>query len=266
MNREGGSTVNHVPIRPVPGLRIPAGRIWLVLSVRSLFTFAQILLVALAYRLRGDRQALFHSSAWWLWFVTATNVVCLLMLRHYGRIEGFHPGDFYRFRRSGLKGDLLWTALSLTGIAVVGLLPGIILQRMLWGNSLDPNTVLFRTLPVAAVYPLFLLMPVTQALAELPLYWGYAAPRLRNSGLKPVMTILVVGFILSLQHMFFSFIWDWRFNLWLALKFFPFALWTGYVVWRRPTVLPYLVVIHFLMDASLPVLSYMVSVGIPFPG
>lgn len=54
---------------------------------------------------------------------------------------------------------------------------------------------------------------------------------------------------------------DWRYDLWLAVKFLPFALWTGYVVDRRPTALPYLMGLHFLIDVSLPVVVLMVSRG-----
>ena len=71
----------------------------------------------------------------------------------------------------------------------------------------------------------------------------------------------LVGVVLSLQHLFFSFRLDWRFDLWLAVRFLPFALWTGYVVDRRPTSLPYLMLLHFLIDATLPVLLLLVSRG-----
>jgi hypothetical protein len=106
-------------------------------------------------------------------------------------------------------------------------------------------------------------MPLTQALAELPTYWGYVAPRLRALGTNRWVVIGLVGLVLSLQHMFFSFQLDWRYDLWLALKFLPFALWTGLIVDRRPTALPYLMGAHFLLDATLPLLLFMASTGRP---
>jgi hypothetical protein len=121
--------------------------------------------------------------------------------------------------------------------------------------------MLFQALPLLAVYPLFILMPVTQAFAELPTYWGYVAPRLRASGMNVWLVVGIVGFVLSIQHMFFAFQLDWRYDLWLALKFLPFALWTGFIVARRPTTLPYLMGLHFLLDASLPLLLLLASTG-----
>jgi hypothetical protein len=62
-------------------------------------------------------------------------------------------------------------------------------------------------------------------------------------------------------YMFFAFQLDWRHDLWLAVKFLPFALWTGFIVDRRPTTLPYLMGVHFALDASLPLLTFLVSNG-----
>jgi hypothetical protein len=117
-------------------------------------------------------------------------------------------------------------------------------------------------LPLITIYPLFVLMPLSHAFAELPLYWGYVAPRLRAGGMGRGVTILIVGSILSIQHLCFSFQPDWRYAVWLAVKFLPFALWTGYVVDRRPSVLPWLMAGHFILDASLPVLALLVSKGL----
>ena len=112
--------------------------------------------------------------------------------------------------------------------------------------------MLFRPLPLAAVYPLFLLMPLTQALAELPTYWGYVAPRLRAFGMNRWVVILLVGSVLSVQHMFFAFQLDLRYDLWLGVRFLLFAIWTGIIIDRRPTALPYLMGAHLLLDATLP--------------
>jgi hypothetical protein len=106
-------------------------------------------------------------------------------------------------------------------------------------------------------------MPTTQAFAELPIYFGYVAPRLRASGMGRWLVIGVVGAVLSVQHMFFAFQLDWRYDLWLAVKFLPFALWMGFIVDRRPTALPYLMVVHFALDSALPVIVLMAAQGMP---
>jgi len=242
--------------------QIPPRRAWGMLALRSSLSCALLLLVAAVYGFGGDADPIKAASAWWLWFVTIANVACLTLMVRFGRQEGVRLRDIYFASRATWKGDLAWFLLAGIGSAVVAMPPGTLLAQALWGDANFPNNLLFRPLPLWAIYPLFLLMPTTQALAELPIYWGYVAPRLRAAGMNRWLVIGIVGFALSIQHMFFSFQLDWRYNLWLAVKFLPFALWTGFVMDRRPTTLPYLMALHFLLDATLPLLTLMVSQGI----
>jgi len=242
--------------------QIPMRRIWGMLALRPGLPFVLLLLTALAYRLSGSFSAIQASSAWWLWFVTITNIVCISLYIYFGRKEGVNLREMYLFNRSTFKGDMLWLLIALVGSGVFAMLPGSLLAKVLWNDANLPNTMLLQPLPLLAVYPLLVLMPVTQGLAELPVYWGYVGIRLKAAGMNKWMVILLVGLVLSLQHMFFAFQLDWRYDLWLAIKFFPFALWTGFIMDRRPTTLPYLMIVHFLMDASLPVMTLMISKGV----
>lgn len=240
---------------------IPKRRVWGMLALRPAFSFALLLALAGIYASQGATDPVGDSAAWWLWIVAATNAASLILLVHFGRKEGLRLRDFYSASKATWRGDLGWTLVALAGIALAAQLPGDLLAKALWGTSKVPNNLLFRPLPLLAVYPLFLIIPATQALAELPLYWGYVAPRLRAGGMVRWKVIALVGATLSLQHLCFSFRLDWRYDLWLALKFLPFALWTGFVLERRPTAMPYLMGAHFAMDAGLPVLAFLVSRG-----
>jgi hypothetical protein len=242
--------------------QIPLRRAWLMLVLRSGLSFTLLLLLSAVYQIAGSASPVSDSAAWWLWFVTLANIACIILMVRFGRQEGLRLRDLYFARRATWKGDLAWFLLAGIISAAVAMPPGTLLAQALWGNANYPTNLLFRPLPLWAIYPLFLLMPTTQALAELPTYWGYVAPRLRAAGMNRWLVIGIVGFALSIQHMFFSFQLDWRYDLWLAVKFLPFALWTGFVVDRRPTALPYLMVLHFLLDATLPLLTLMVSQGI----
>jgi hypothetical protein len=225
-----------------------------MLALRSALTFGLLLALAAAFELQGRQSPVADSSAWWLWFVTLANLACIYLMVRFGRLEGLRLRDIYFASRSTWKGDLVWTFIAIIGIAILAQPPGIMLARALWGDPNYPNAMLFRPLPAAAVYPLILLMPITQALAELPTYFGYVSPRLRAFGMNRWVAVLLVGSVLSLQHMFFSFQLDWRYDFWLAVKFLPFALWTGFVIDRRPTSLPYLMFLHFALDVWLPLL------------
>ncbi|MBL8967770.1 MAG: hypothetical protein JNG85_12250 [Spirochaetaceae bacterium] len=240
---------------------IPKRRVLGMLALRPALSFALLLALAGFFASRGAADPVGDSAAWWLWLITATNAATLFLLVRLGGKEGLRLRDFYSASKASWRGDLGWTLVAFAGIAVTAQLPGDLLAKALWGTPSVPNNLLFRPLPLFAVYPLFLLMPATQALAELPLYWGYVAPRLRAGGMARWKVIALVGATLSFQHLCFSFRLDWRYDLWLALKFLPFALWTGFVLERRPTAMPYLMGAHFAADAGLPVLAFLVSRG-----
>jgi FtsH-binding integral membrane protein len=234
-----------------------------MLALRSALTFTLLLLVAAIYKLAGSQDAIAASSAWWLWFVTIANFACIILMVHFARKEGLRLKEIYFANRSSWKGDLLWFLIFSAVTAVVAMPPGTLLAGLLWGDPNFPNAMLFQPIPELAIFPLFVLMPVSQALAELPIYWGYVGPRLQAAGMNRWLVILLVGMVLSVQHMFFTFQLDWRFDLWLAIKFLPFALWTGIVIDRRPTALPYLMAVHFLIDATLPLLLLFAAKGLP---
>jgi hypothetical protein len=241
--------------------QIRMGRVWEMLALRSALSFALLLALAGAFALAGKAEAIRAAAAWWLWFVTVVNIVCIILMARFGRSEGVRLRDIYFVNRSTWKVDLAWAIGSIAVTAALAQPPGLLLARMLWGDSGYANPMLIQALPLAAVYPLFVLMPLTHAFAELPTYWGYVAPRLRATGTNRWATIAIVGTVLSIQHLFFSFQLDWRYDLWLALKYLPFALWMGVIIDRRPTTLPYLMGAHFALDATLPVLVLMVSKG-----
>lgn len=241
--------------------RIPIKRVLGMLALRSALSFGLLLTLAAVLKLAGMPSAISASSAWWLWFVTLANVACIILMLRFARMEGMGLRQIYFASRSAWKGDLVWAFIAVAGTAVLAQPPGTILAGALWGDPNVPTLMLFQGLPLVAIYPLFLLMPPTQALAELPTYWGYVAPRLRAAGMNRWIVIALVGSVLSLQHMFFSFQLDWRYDLWLAVKFLPFALWTGIVIDRRPSVMPYLMGGHFVLDAVLPYLVYLASTG-----
>lgn len=71
----------------------------------------------------------------------------------------------------------------------------------------------------------------------------------------------LVAAALSLQHVTMPFLLDWRFGVYRALMYLPFALGVAFAIdWRR-SLLPYFMGMHFLMDAQLPVFVWLVSTG-----
>jgi hypothetical protein len=166
--------------------------------------------------------------------------------------EGIRYFDFIRFSRATVKADLLW----FFGAIIIGLpiaaAPMNPLGAALFGDAMTPTTMMFRPLPTWA-FVLSFLFPLTIAFAELPTYFGYVMPRLFAKGetqTHPWLAWLIASFFLGAQHMFLPLILDGRFMLWRLGMYLPFALFAGLALKLRPTLLPYLMIIHALMDFS----------------
>jgi hypothetical protein len=234
-----------------------------MLFARSALFVALQLAVAFGAWLGGAASPVTEAARWWLWYVTAANVACVALLARFARAEGTTLRRLYGWSPATWKGDLKWLALALFVSGPLAQGPNTLLARLLWDDPATPARLLFRPLPVAAVVPLLVLMPLTHAFAELPTYWAYAAPGLRRRGMGRWAAILLVGTVLSLQHAAMGFLPDWRFNLWHGVMFLPFAIWTGWLIDRRPSLLPYMMATHALIDASLPLMTLSVSRGNP---
>jgi hypothetical protein len=115
------------------------------------------------------------------------------------------------------------------------------------------TNMLFRPLPTWA-FVLSFLFPLTIWFAELPTYFGYVMPRLfRGAGesqTRPYAAWLIASFFLAAQHMFLPLILNSGYMLWRFGMFLPFALFTGLVLKYRPSLLPYFVIVHALLDVS----------------
>jgi hypothetical protein len=214
-----------------------------------LFVAAQAL-VALGFYLAGSPAAWETSAAWWPFTVTATNLICLAVLLAQFRAQGGSYWSSFRVHREHAKRDLL----ALLGVLVitgpVSYLPNILLGTWLFGDAQVGLDLMLRPLPMWAAYAAIALFPLTQGLVELALYFVYVMPRLRAQGVGRWMALTLAGLGLGLQHFAIPLVFDARFILWRGLMFIPFAFLVGSVLLWRPRLLPYVAVIHVLMDAA----------------
>jgi hypothetical protein len=107
-----------------------------------------------------------------------------------------------------------------------------------------------RPLPVWAAVIGLVIWPITHGLAELPTYFGYAMPRLETRTGHPWLAVSLASFFLAAQHIALPLLLDGRFIAWRMLMFIPFALMVGILLHWRPRLLPYMVIVHILIDAA----------------
>jgi hypothetical protein len=229
-------------------VRVPGRRIAELLLVRlALFAVFQSLIAALL-ALGGTADAWAASAAWWPLAATAANLVNLGMLARYLRLDGSSLASLYRVRRETLGRDILITLGTVMIAAPLAALPNIGLATLLFGDPQVALDMFVQPLPMWAAIAGVVLFPVTTALAELPTYYGYVQPHLARLTRSAWVVVLLPALAHALQHAALPLIFDTEFVVWRALMFLPFALLLSVVLRWRPSILPYLLVVHFALD------------------
>jgi hypothetical protein len=230
---------------------------WAMLPARFVLFFLFQALFAAGFLLTGATDSWNLGAAWWPFSVTLTNLVCLFLLTRLFRQEGKKYWDLFRIDRAHVKGDLLLLLGLIILSAPVAFLPNILIATALYGNTTTPLHQFLLPLPMWAIIASIILFPATQGLAELATYFMYVMPRLSALTQRPWLAYVLASFFLGIQHSMVPLIFDGRFIAWRALMYIPFAFLMGIVLKWRPRMLPYLAIVHVLMDIS-AVMMYLI--------
>jgi len=223
---------------------------WMMLPIRTvLFVLFQVMFFGI-YLLFGNAKAWDSSAAWWPFTVTFANIVCIVLLTCLFRREGKSFLSLFRFSREHIKKDLL-TLLWVLAIALpVAFLPNILLATWLFGDMNSAMSLFIRHLPTWAALIGFILFPITQGVAELVTYFLFIEPRLEEQIKIKWLAVSITALALGIQHIAIPLIFDGRFIVWRMLMFIPFAFLLGIVLRWKPRLLPYLAIVHILMDMA----------------
>lgn len=223
---------------------------WVMLPARSVLFVMFQALFALGFYLTGSTTAWEASAAWWPFVVSLANLACLAILIWLYQAEGKNYWDIFRIERQHLWGDLL----LLIGVFAIGgplaYFPNVLLAGWLFDDPQTVLTLFVRPLPLWAAWAGLMLFPITQGLAEIATYMAYVMPRTEAQGLRPWQAVLLSGVFLGLQHAAAPLLFDGRFFVWRLLMYIPFACWVALLIRWRPRLLPYIAIIHALMNIS----------------
>jgi hypothetical protein len=227
---------------------------WLMLVIRSLLFLAFQALIAQFFWITCFPDFWNASAAWWPFTVILTDLVCLVLLIRFYQQEGLRFWDIFRIEQQFIKADVFFLLGFLLVAGPLGYLPNILSARWLFGDQQIALNLLVQPLPLWAAITSFALFPLLQGLVEIPTYMLYAQPRLERQGLHPWMAVALSSFFLSAQHIFAPFIPDARFITYRMVMFLPFAVLIAVVMRARPRLMPFIAVIHVLMDMSVAVM------------
>lgn len=223
---------------------------WLMLPARLvLFACWQMIIAVVLVLLRASDSWL-AAAAWWPVTAALANLVCLGLLQDHYRQEGVRYWEIFRIQRQTVKKDLLILLGTLILAGPIAFLPNIAAATWLFGTQEAALELFLQPLPVWGFVLAVSLFPVTMALTELPTYFAYCMPRLEAQTNRRWLAVLLPSFFLAAQHCTLPLIFDGRFIAWRLLMYLPFAVSVGLLLRWRPQLLPYLVVVHGLLDMT----------------
>jgi hypothetical protein len=232
---------------------------WLMLVARlTLFVGIQSLF-ALVFWLTGFLPAWENSANWWPFVVTLANFICIVLLIQLFKRDGKRFWNIFHIQKEYIKSDSLVLLGTLFVLGPVSYLPNIWLGGLLFGDPQRTLDFILRPLPLWAVYASIILFPVTQGVAELATYFSYVMPELKLQGMQGWLAVSVPSLFLAFQHIGVPLLFDARYLAWRGLMFLPFAFLVGIIMHWRPRMLPYLAVIHVLMDMAFAIMLLSVA-------
>lgn len=126
----------------------------------------------------------------------------------------------------------------------------MLLSALSFGAADVGQSMMIQRISPIAAWTAVVVFPFTIALAELPTYFGYAMPRLEHRWRSPSLALGASARALAAQHAALPLIADTRFIVWRMLAYLPFALWLGWAIQRRRARLPFILVVHGLLDLA----------------
>ena len=222
---------------------------WVMLCSRTLLFAVFQVLIAGILAFFGSPNPWDDSAAWWTISALGANLVSIMLLVWLHRKENRRYFDFIPASRQAMWKELGIVLLIMVVLIPVAVLPNQWLANMLFGSDEVVFALLFRPLPLWAVI-VSILFPLTIAFAELPTYFGYVMPRLEKQLGNGWLAWGLASLFLALQHITLPLILDWRFIVWRFGMFVPLAFLMGLCLKLRPSLFPYLMVIHALLDMS----------------
>ncbi|TVP94556.1 MAG: hypothetical protein EA374_06575 [Acholeplasmatales bacterium] len=189
--------------------------------------------------------------AYWTVYVTLTNgVLFVWMLKVIGVI---HYRKIFAFSKPATLTFIKWLPLLL----IAAMAPNLALAYVLYGDIEAGAALLIYEHNTFMIVFNLTIFPILQGLTELPFYFLLMAPLLRARTHKLLISIGVPVILLSVQHMFMPFHLDGTYLVYRGFMFFGFALCIGILLYKRPDMLPYLVILHILMNASFMAMQFM---------
>ncbi|MFW9922164.1 MAG: hypothetical protein ACFFDW_02630 [Candidatus Thorarchaeota archaeon] len=224
---------------------------WLMLLSRLVLFLLFQASIALGFYIAKSSSPWEQSLKYWPLGIIVANVLCFIFLYFFYKSKGIPYFTIFKFQKESIKRDILISIGLLILFIIFSMAPNIGLATLLFNNPQAGLEMMDSGIPLWVKLVSLILFPLTQMFTEIPMYMVYCAPELEKQGVKSWLAFLLGALFLSFQHMAMPLILDGLIITYRLLMFIPLALFIGFVIWKKPRLLPYMIIIHGLMDLSL---------------
>jgi len=235
-------------------------RVLTVLSMRTvLFLLFGLMMMIIFYGMGFD-DVLKEAEKWWPYQAILANIASFFILKSLLKKEGKSYSALLQFRKGKLKKDVgkgilyLFISFPFAALGLYGL------SYLILGD-IQPPTNMMQAIPVGAAIVAVIVFPLTNALVELPTYYGYAFPRIEKKWGHAVALVLPAIF-LSIQHGPLPIVLDGPYIVWRLFAFLPLAIVVGWIFHKTRNITP-LIIAHFIMDLQMVIYVLLASLGYP---
>ncbi|MFD2445031.1 type II CAAX prenyl endopeptidase Rce1 family protein [Bacillus sp. CGMCC 1.16607] len=235
-------------------------RILSVLMMRTVFFLIfGLLMIAIFYGLGSD-NAMKEAEKWWPYQAILANIASFLVLKSLLKKEGKSYNSILQFKKGKLKKDV-WKGLLYLLISFPFAALGLYGLSYLFLGDVQPPTNMMQAIPVGAAVIAVILFPISNAMVELPTYYGYSFPRVEKMW-GTVLALILTAVFLSVQHGPLPIVLDGPYIAWRLLAFLPLAFVVGFIFQRTRNITP-LIIAHFVMDFQMVMYVLFASLGFP---
>ena len=217
----------------------------LMLISRSILFFVIQLIFYFILVLSGNDNWV-NSTKYWPLFALFGGIISLLFL-HFTMIKNNESIKiFYFFDKQYILKDIITIIVLLIIVFPLIFLSNVVSAKLLFSDPELTQNIMFQKLPLWALILTFI-FPVITGISEIPIYYGFVLPKL-SKYIHFIVAISIVVFFHLLQHCFLPFVFDFKFIIRRFIMFIPLAIMLAIVIYWRKRLIPYLIIVHILLD------------------
>jgi hypothetical protein len=189
-----------------------------------------------------------QSGFYWATQLSIINIILLIIMM---KANKHFPHPYVEIQKGFNKGNSLLFLKLLIPLFIVAMAPNIILSILIYQDPQIGTTFLIGDIPKVFLFFNIIFFPILQGLVEIPFYFKWIMPQLKPKFHSKWIYIGLPIFFLSIQHAFMPLRLDIVYMIYRSLMFLPFAIMIGILLDKKQGLLPYLMILHVLMNSSL---------------